>query len=220
MIGGCPVTHACSPDPRQELGPPSDADAWQGLSAADTLRSLIMHRKDQSKRAAQLRSELRLSDALFYNVKVRALAARAAATPGDDWSALWAFANERKSPIGCEPVGAVLLPAARWSRPDLPSGLPLHCFGRPSPPADRPFVDACVAAGRNLDARRYAAKVDDYDEKVDLLVQLGAFSDAAELALKHKDAARLQAMAESGAEMTPAAQDIIERALATLVKRR
>ena len=51
-------------------------------------------------------------------------------------------------------------------------------------------------------------------------MQLGAFSDAAELALKHKDAARLQAMAESGAEMTPAAQDIIERALATLVKRR
>ena len=101
-----------SPPLGQELGPPPDADAWQGLSAADTLRSLIMHRKDQSKRAAQLRSELRLSDALFYSVKVRALAARAAATPGDDWSALWAFANERKSPIGCEAVGTGAAAAA------------------------------------------------------------------------------------------------------------
>lgn len=167
-----------------------------------------MHKRDQSKRAAQFKTDFRLSDALFYHVKVimvqssarrvrmtvapfvrsqvRALAARAAANPGDDWSALWTFANERKSPIGY-----------------------------------RPFVDACVAAGKKLEARRYAAKVDDYAEKVELLVSLGAFSDAAELALKQKDLDRLQDMAEKhAAELTPAAQDIIERAIATLSKQR
>lgn len=90
----------------------------------------------------------------------------------------------------------------------------------PLPPPDRPFVDACLAAGRKLDARRYAGKIDDYDEKVELLVSLGAFSDAAELALKAKDVRRLEAMAAAGAEMTPAAQEIVERALATLTKRR
>ena len=168
----------------QELGPPPDG-AWQGLSAADTLRGLLLHRKDQSKRAVQFKTDFKLSDALFYHVKVRALASRAEATAGDDWSALWAFANERKSPIGY-----------------------------------RPFVDACLAAGKKLEARRYAAKIDDYDEKVEMLVQLGAFSDAAELALKQKDLRRLQSMAELSAELTPAAQDIIEKAIASLSKRR
>jgi vacuolar protein sorting-associated protein 16 len=100
------------------------------------------------------------------------------------------------------------------------AGLWTFANEKKSPVGYRPFVDACVSLGGrqgSLEARRYAAKIPEYEEKVDLLVTLGAFSDAAELAVKQKDGARLQFMLETGgSRLTPPAVELIEKGLAAL----
>jgi hypothetical protein len=104
------------------------------------------------------------------------------------------------------------------------AGLWTFANDKKSPVGYKPFVDACVSLGGRdgkLEARRYAAKISDYEEKVDLLMTLGAYADAAELAVQKKDGKRLQVMLETGgSRLTPPAVEIIERGLAALTSRR
>ena len=75
----------------------------------------------------------------------------------------------------------------------------------------RPFAEACLAEGATIEAKKFALRLPDYDEKVELLLTLGAFTEAAELASKQKDAQRLQQIMETAP--TAAAKDISEKAL-------
>lgn len=78
----------------------------------------------------------------------------------------------------------------------------------------RPFADVCVGEGATLEAKKYAMRLPDYDEKVELLLSLGAFTEAAEIAAKAKDGPRLQLILETAP--TAAAKDISEKALVGL----
>ena len=78
----------------------------------------------------------------------------------------------------------------------------------------RPFADACVAEGATIEAKKYALRLPDYDERVELLLSLGAYTEAAEAATKQKDVPRLQSILENSP--TAAAKDISEKALVAL----
>ena len=78
----------------------------------------------------------------------------------------------------------------------------------------RPFADACVAEGATVEAKKFALRLPDYEERVEYLLSLAAFTEAAEAAAKQKDAARLQHIMENSP--TAAAKDICEKALVTM----
>ena len=85
---------------------------------------------------------------------------------------------------------------------------------QPPPVGFRPFALAAAAAGAAIEARKYASRVAEYDERVELLLSLGAWTEAAETAAKAKDVDRLRAIA-TGAP-TPAGREAAERGLAAL----
>mmetsp|Transcript_15272 Transcript_15272/g.46155 ORF Transcript_15272/g.46155 Transcript_15272/m.46155 type:complete len:862 (+) Transcript_15272:225-2810(+) len=69
--------------------------AFVGLSVVGTIRQAL---KLGNERAAQrVRSEFRVTDKRFWGIKIRALAA------DQQWDALDAFAQDRRSPVGLEP---------------------------------------------------------------------------------------------------------------------
>ena len=119
-----------------------------------------------------------MADSQYAFLRIRALAQLR------DWPALWAMANEKKSPVGY-----------------------------------RPFAEACIIGGSNVEAKRYVMlKMDksEYDARMDLLAQLGSTGllEQIELALKQKDLDRLQDLAEQC--VTPATRDAIEKAIAAV----
>lgn len=77
-----------------------------------------------------------------------------------------------------------------------------------------PFAAAAAAAGAAVEARKFAARVAEYEERVELLLQLGAYTDAAEAAGKAKDVDRLRMILQ--AAPTSAGREAAERALAAL----
>ena len=85
---------------------------------------------------------------------------------------------------------------------------------RKPPVGYRPFAEACQAEGATIEAKKFALRLPDYDEKADMLLSLGAFTEAAEIAGKAKDVPRLQHIMETAP--TPAAKDIAEKALVQL----
>ena len=78
------------------------------------------------------------------------------------------------------------------------------------------FANACAAAGAAVEAKKYALKVPEYEEKVELLLQLGAHSEAAELAAGKKDVPRLEELVRAAPSASAVA--IAEKALAGLDK--
>lgn len=78
----------------------------------------------------------------------------------------------------------------------------------------KPFAEAAAANGATIEAKKYALKVADYDERVDLLLALGGWTEAAEAAGKAKDAVRLQLIVEGAP--TAAAKDLAEKSLSTM----
>ena len=92
------------------------------------------------------------------------------------------------------------------------AGLTAFSNERSKPPVGlAPFVDACAGQGAALEAKKYALRLPDYEERVERLVSLGAFTEAAEAAVKAKDVPRLQSIMEGAP--TAAAKDICEKAL-------
>jgi len=75
-------------------------------------------------------------------------------------------------------------------------------------------VDVCVSQGATLEAKKFALRMPDYEERVERLLSLGAFTEAAEAAVKSKDVTRLQLIMETAP--TAAAKDIAEKALVGL----
>lgn len=78
----------------------------------------------------------------------------------------------------------------------------------------RPFVDACMGAGAAAEARKYAGKIPEFEDRFKAFVDAGAIVDAAEAATKARDGARLQSL--EALARTPAAREAVERGLDAL----
>lgn len=74
-----------------------------GLSLNDTIRLCLKH--NMHKKAEKLRSDWKVPDKRFWNIKIRAL------VESQDWDGLRAFANSKKSPIGYTPFVQRLIEA-------------------------------------------------------------------------------------------------------------
>ena len=85
---------------------------------------------------------------------------------------------------------------------------------RTHPLGFEPLVGLLAEAGAREEAKKYALKVQDAGQRVGLLIGLGALTEAAEAAAKSKDVAALEQLAEM--TLTPAAEEIVGRALAQL----
>lgn len=94
------------------------------------------------------------------------------------------------------------------------AGLTAFSNERRPPIGFKPFAEACHAEGATIEAKKYALRMPDYDERADMLLALGAFTEAAEAAGKQKDVPRLQHIMETAP--TAAAKDIAEKALVGL----
>ncbi|KIS68033.1 uncharacterized protein UMAG_11636 [Mycosarcoma maydis] len=66
-----------------------------GLSLNQTIRQLLF--RNMSKKAEKLRSDFKLPDKRYCNIKLDTL------VQSKDWDGLWAFANAKRSPIGYTP---------------------------------------------------------------------------------------------------------------------
>lgn len=85
----------------------------------------------------------------------------------------------------------------------------------------KPFAEACIAVGSNMEAKRYiVSKMSDreYADRMTLLLSMGGTgaNDALELAIKAKDVDRLMELRESGLIVTIPAQDAMDKALVDL----
>lgn len=85
---------------------------------------------------------------------------------------------------------------------------------RKPPVGFRPFVDACMGAAAGAEARKYASRIPEFEERFKAFVDAGAIVDAAEAAAKAKDIARLQSL--EALARTPAAREAVERGLEAL----
>jgi hypothetical protein len=83
-----------------------------------------------------------------------------------------------------------------------------------SPIGYKPFVEICVESDAVIEAKRYVSKLPEYNDRVDTLIALGAFTDAAELAMKQKDLDKLNAIGAMA--RTPAAIEAVEKAILVL----
>ncbi|SPO38788.1 related to vacuolar protein sorting 16 [Pseudozyma flocculosa] len=81
---------------------------YLGLSLNETLRKCL--RSNLHKKAEKLRSEFKVNDRRWWYIKMRALA------DGNDWDALWNFANSKKSPVGYTPFIQRLVEAGNLSQ--------------------------------------------------------------------------------------------------------
>ena len=83
----------------------------------------------------------------------------------------------------------------------------------------RPFFDAALAAdsaaGKD-EAKKFAAKIGDYAERVECLIASGSLVEAADAAAKARDAEALEKV--RALARTPAVRDAVERGLAALAK--
>ena len=79
------------------------------------------------------------------------------------------------------------------------------CAHAPPPPLPTPPPTP------SIEAKKFALRLPDYEERVELLLSLGAFTEAADAAVKQKDVPRLQSILENSP--TAAAKDISEKAL-------
>ncbi|ETS65113.1 hypothetical protein PaG_00571 [Moesziomyces aphidis] len=68
---------------------------FTGLSLNETIRQLLF--RNMSKKADKLRSDFKVPDKRYWNIKLDTLA------QSKDWDGLWSFANSKRSPIGYTP---------------------------------------------------------------------------------------------------------------------
>lgn len=68
---------------------------FTNLSLNETIRQLLF--RSMNKKAEKLRSDFKVPDKRFWNIKLDTLA------QSKDWDGLWAFANSKRSPIGYTP---------------------------------------------------------------------------------------------------------------------
>ena len=85
---------------------------------------------------------------------------------------------------------------------------------RKPPVGWRPFFDACMAHDGKDEAKKYASRITDYEERVECLIAASSLVEAAEAATKAKDGATLERV--KALARTPAVRDAVERGLAAL----
>ena len=90
---------------------------------------------------------------------------------------------------------------------------------RKSPVGYRPFAEACILGGSNMEAKRYVMlKMTEYGERLEVLALLGptGLPESIELARAQKDLAKLEELAELA--VTPQTRDAVEKAIAAVAR--
>jgi hypothetical protein len=170
---------------------------------AATLDALVRLGDPWTKRAEKLAKDFKLPELAFWHIRTRAIAALR------DWVSLWDF-SQRNHPAGFAPFAKVAAEAGAL--------VEAKRAGRESAAA-RALAAATPKSPLPSPPSGYAMRVPEYNERVELLLKLGALPEAIDAAAKNKDLARLQALQDHD-KLTPAAEDALSKALAALQGRR